>query len=148
MIQLPEVGTRNFFLSPQSQLRNLKKALPQLQFCNFLKNVAPQPQLRNSANAIFSEVRNFKSAIWELYFRNFRQMLGVEKLKIIYFLAPGAYSALWNTGLSTTPKKICTCTPPPHSKCMYIPVQYVYKWKSGKNRTMYLVTQDSSRTFI
>jgi hypothetical protein len=51
----PEVGTRNlFFLSPQSQLRNLKEALPQSQFRNFLKNVAPQLQLRNSAIAIFS----------------------------------------------------------------------------------------------
>jgi hypothetical protein len=59
---LAEVGTRNFFLSPQSQLRNLKEVLPQSQFRNFLKNVAPQPQLRNSAIAIFSEIRNFKSA--------------------------------------------------------------------------------------
>jgi hypothetical protein len=56
------VGTRNFFLSPQSQLRNLKEALPQSQFRNFFKNVAPQPQLRNSAIAIFSEVRNFNTA--------------------------------------------------------------------------------------
>jgi hypothetical protein len=69
---------RNFFSSPQSQLRNLKEALPQSQFRNFLKNVAPQPQLRNSAIAIFSEVRNFKSATRELYFRNFRQIFGVE----------------------------------------------------------------------
>jgi hypothetical protein len=69
---------RNFFLSPQSQLRNLKEALPQSQFRNFLKNVAPQPQLRNPAIAIFPEVRNFKSATWELYFRNFRQIFGVE----------------------------------------------------------------------
>jgi hypothetical protein len=72
------VGTRNFFSSPQSQFRNLKEALPQSQFRNFLKNVAPQPQLRNSVIAIFSEVRNFKSATQELYFRNFRQVFGVE----------------------------------------------------------------------
>jgi hypothetical protein len=58
-----EVGTRNFFLSPQSQLRNLKEALPQSQFRNFLKNVAPQPQLRNSANAIFSEIRNLRALL-------------------------------------------------------------------------------------
>jgi hypothetical protein len=56
------VGARNFFWSLQSQFRNLKKELPQSHFRNFLKNVAPQPQLRNSAIAIFSEVRNFKSA--------------------------------------------------------------------------------------
>jgi hypothetical protein len=53
------VGTRNFFLSPQSQFRNLKEALPQSQFRNFLRNVAPQLQLRSSAIANFSEVRNF-----------------------------------------------------------------------------------------
>jgi hypothetical protein len=56
-----------FFLSPQSQLRNLKEALPQSQFRNFLKNVAPQPQLRNSAIAIFSEIRNFKSASQQIF---------------------------------------------------------------------------------
>ncbi len=71
-----EVGTRNFFLSPQSQFRNLKEALPQSQFHNFWRNVAPQPQLRNSAIAIFSEIRNFKSATWELQFRNFRHIFG------------------------------------------------------------------------
>jgi hypothetical protein len=42
-----EVGTRNFFLNPQSQFRNLKEALPQSQFRNCLRNVAPQPQFRN-----------------------------------------------------------------------------------------------------
>jgi hypothetical protein len=30
-----EVGTRTFYLSPESQLRNLKEALPQPQFRNF-----------------------------------------------------------------------------------------------------------------
>jgi hypothetical protein len=44
-VKSAEVGTRNFFLRPQSQFRNLKEALPQSQFCNFLRNVAPQ--LRN-----------------------------------------------------------------------------------------------------
>ncbi len=72
------MGTRNFFLSPQSQLRNLKETLSQPQFRNFLKNVAPQPKLRNSTIAIFSEVRNFKSATWEFYFRNFRQIFDVD----------------------------------------------------------------------
>jgi hypothetical protein len=49
---LAEVGMRNFFLSPQSQFRNLKEALPQSQFHNFLRNVTPQPQLRNRNSAI------------------------------------------------------------------------------------------------
>ncbi len=39
------------FLSPQSQFRN------------FLRNVTPQPQLRNSAIAIFSEVRNLRASL-------------------------------------------------------------------------------------
>ncbi len=71
-----EVGKRNFFLSPQSQFRNLKEAPPQSQFRNLWRNVIPQLQLRNSAIAIFSEVRNFKSATWELQFRNFRHIFG------------------------------------------------------------------------
>ncbi len=71
-------GHVQLFFSPQSQLRNLKETLPQSQFRNFLKNVAPKPQLRNSAIAIFSEVRHLKSATWELYFRNFRQIFDVE----------------------------------------------------------------------
>jgi hypothetical protein len=62
------------FLSPQSQFRNLKEALPQSQFCNFLRNVAPQP--RNSA------VCNFKSATWELQFRNFQHIFGHGILSI------------------------------------------------------------------
>jgi hypothetical protein len=44
-----EVGERNFFLSPQSQFRNLKESLPQSRFRNFLKKCC-------SAIAIFSEV--------------------------------------------------------------------------------------------
>ncbi len=62
-INWAEVGTRNFFSSPQSQCRNLQEALPQSQFRNFLRNVAPQPQLRNSAIAIFSEVRNLRVSL-------------------------------------------------------------------------------------
>jgi hypothetical protein len=45
-----EVGTRNFFLSPQSQFRNLKETLPQSQFRNFLKqccSATATPQFRN-----------------------------------------------------------------------------------------------------
>jgi hypothetical protein len=43
-----EVGTRNFFLSPQSQFRNLKETLPQSQFRNFLKQCcSATPQFRN-----------------------------------------------------------------------------------------------------
>jgi hypothetical protein len=52
---------RNFFLGPQSQLRNLKEGLPQLQFRNFLRNLGPQLQFRN--NIFFRnsqlQVRNF-----------------------------------------------------------------------------------------
>jgi hypothetical protein len=47
------VGMCNFLLSPQSQFRSLKEALLQSQFRNFLRNVAPQPQLRSSAIRIF-----------------------------------------------------------------------------------------------
>ncbi len=65
-----------FFLIPQSQFRNLQEALPQSQFCNIYRNVAPQLQLPNSAIAIFSDVRNFKSATWELHFRNFWHIFG------------------------------------------------------------------------
>jgi hypothetical protein len=46
-MKMAEVGTRNFFSSPQSQFRNLMETLPQSQFRNFLRNVAPQPQFRN-----------------------------------------------------------------------------------------------------
>jgi thiosulfate reductase cytochrome b subunit len=51
-----------FFLSPQSQFRNLKEALPQSQFRNFKKNVAAQPQLRNSA--IFGIFLTVKSGLF------------------------------------------------------------------------------------
>jgi hypothetical protein len=61
-VYFPEVGTQNFFWSPQLQFRNSKEELPQSQFRNFEMNVAPQPQLRNSAITIFSEARNYKSA--------------------------------------------------------------------------------------
>ncbi len=64
---------RNFFLIPQSQFRNLKEALLQSQFRNFLRNVAPQPQFRNR-NFFRSpqlQVRNLS-----LHFRNFRNIFG------------------------------------------------------------------------
>ncbi len=62
--KITQVGTRNFFLSLQTQLRNLKEALLQSQFRNFLKNFAPQPQLRNSVIPIFSEVRNLRALLF------------------------------------------------------------------------------------
>jgi hypothetical protein len=69
------VGTRNFFLSPQLQFHNLKEALPQSQFRNFLRNVAPQPQLRNSAIAFFlksatlnPQLESFTSAMFGIFF--------------------------------------------------------------------------------
>jgi hypothetical protein len=57
------VGTRNFFLSPQSQLLNLKEALPQSKFRNLKKKVSLQLQLHNSAIVIFSEVRNLRALL-------------------------------------------------------------------------------------
>jgi hypothetical protein len=82
---IPEVGTRNFFLSPQSQLRNFKEALPQSQFRNFLKNVAPQPQLRNSTIAIFSEIRNFKSQLESFTSAILGRFLAWSSLKLYIF---------------------------------------------------------------
>jgi hypothetical protein len=81
------VGTRNFFWSPQSQFRNLKEALPQSQFRNFLGNVSPQPQLRNSAIAIFSEVHNLRASLpqYSAYFWPW------ISLKLYIFLPPGVF---------------------------------------------------------
>ncbi len=65
---LSEVGKRNFFLSPQSQFHNLKEALPQSQFRNFLKkccSATATPQLRNR-NFVWSpelQVRNLRASI-------------------------------------------------------------------------------------
>ncbi len=56
---------------PQLEGSTSAIAIPQHFF-----NIAPQPQLCNSAIAIFSEVRNFYSATWELQFRNFRHIFG------------------------------------------------------------------------
>ncbi len=58
------MGTRNFFLSPQSQFRNLKKALPKPQFRNFWRNVTPQPQLRNCNFFWSPQLERFNSAIF------------------------------------------------------------------------------------
>jgi phytoene/squalene synthetase len=60
------VGTHNFCLSPQPQFRNLKEALPQSQFRNFLRNVAPQLQLRNR-NFLSSQLESFTSAIFGIF---------------------------------------------------------------------------------
>ncbi len=49
-VQLVRGGHTQLFLSPQSQFRNLKKALPQLQFHNFFKkccSATATPQFRN-----------------------------------------------------------------------------------------------------
>jgi hypothetical protein len=66
---------RNFFLSPQSQFRNLKEALPQLQFRNFkemllrnrnsaipqsqffLKSATSSPQIESLNSSIFGKFR-------------------------------------------------------------------------------------------
>jgi hypothetical protein len=82
------VGTRNFFLSPQSEFCNLKEELPQLEGSTsaiaipelFKKccSATATLQLLNSAITIFSEVCNFKSATWELHFRNFWHIFGRE----------------------------------------------------------------------
>jgi hypothetical protein len=49
VVKASEVGMHHFFLGPQSQFLNLKEALPQSQFHNFLKNVGLQLQFRSSA---------------------------------------------------------------------------------------------------
>ncbi len=87
-IKKPEIKTKyaNIFVSIYQRwaratffwVRNrnsatLKEALLQVQFRNFLRNVAPQPQLRNCN---FFKVHNFKSATWELHFRNFWHFFG------------------------------------------------------------------------
>jgi hypothetical protein len=66
------VGTRNFFLSPQPQFRNLKEALPQSQFRNFLRNVAAQPQLRNrnfflKSATLNPQLERFTTAIFSIF---------------------------------------------------------------------------------
>jgi hypothetical protein len=66
----------NFFLSPQSQLRNLKEACPQSQFRNFLKNVAPQ--LRNRNFFWSPQPESFTFAI-------FGRFLAWSSLKYIFF---------------------------------------------------------------
>jgi hypothetical protein len=63
-----EVGTRNFFLSPQSQFRNLKEVLPQSQFRNFLKKccsatATPQFRNRNFFRSPQLQVRNLGALI-------------------------------------------------------------------------------------
>ncbi len=60
-----EVGKRNFFLSPQSQFRNLKEALPQSQFRNFLKkccSTTATPQFRNPNFFWSPQLESFNSA--------------------------------------------------------------------------------------
>jgi hypothetical protein len=71
-IQIIRGGHKQLFLSPQSQFRNLKKALLQSQFRNFLRNVALQPQLRNrnflEVPTLNPQPESFTSAIFGLFF--------------------------------------------------------------------------------
>jgi hypothetical protein len=70
------VGTRNFILSPQSQFRNLKEALPQSQFRSFLKkccSATATPQFRNR-NFYWSP--QLKFATWELHLCTFQHIFG------------------------------------------------------------------------
>ncbi len=74
-IKLTDVGTRNFFLSPQSQLRNFKDELPQSQFRNLFKNccsATATPQLGNR-NFFLSPQLESSTVLY-----NFRQIFGVE----------------------------------------------------------------------
>ncbi len=72
-------GHAQLFLSPQSQFRNLKEALPQSQFRNFLKICC-------SATAIPQSQFFLKSATWEFFFRNFRYIFlyGVARIYIFF----------------------------------------------------------------
>ncbi len=70
--QLAEVGTRNFFWSPQSQFRNLKEALPQSQFRNFLKKCCsataiPQSQFFLMSATSNPQLESFISAIFGIF---------------------------------------------------------------------------------
>jgi hypothetical protein len=61
------VGTRNFFLSPQLQFRNLKEALLQSQFLNFLKtccSAIPQSQSATSSLQLESFTSSILSYFW------------------------------------------------------------------------------------
>ncbi len=67
-------GHAQLFLCPQSQFSNLKEALQQSQFRNFLKKCCSQPQLRNSAIAFFMmsptsnlQLESFISAIFGMF---------------------------------------------------------------------------------
>jgi hypothetical protein len=65
-----EVGTRNFFLSLQSQCRNLKEALTQLQFRNFLKkccSAIPQSQFFLMSATSSPQLESFISAIFGIF---------------------------------------------------------------------------------
>jgi hypothetical protein len=70
--RIAEVGTRNFFLSPQSQFRNLKEALLQSQFRNFLKKCCsataiPQSQFFLKSATSSPQLESFTSAIFGIF---------------------------------------------------------------------------------
>jgi hypothetical protein len=60
----PVVGTRNFFLSPQSQFCNLKEALPQSQFRNFKKKCCSTTAIPQSQFFLKSQLESFNPAIF------------------------------------------------------------------------------------
>jgi hypothetical protein len=67
-----EVGTRNFFLSPHSQFRNLKEALLQSQFRNFLKKYCyataiAQSQFFLKSATSSQQLESFTSAIFGIF---------------------------------------------------------------------------------
>ncbi len=88
-----ELGTRNFFLSPQSQFRNLKEAPPQSQFRNFLKqcwSATATPLFRNR-KFFWSpqlQVHNLRASFpqFSTYFRLWNSK------KLYIFLPPGVFS--------------------------------------------------------
>jgi hypothetical protein len=86
---MSEVGTHNFFFSPQSQLRNLKDALPQSQFRNFLKKCCsttaiPQSQFFMKSATSSPQLESFTSAI-------FGRFLAWSSLKLYIYLLPGVF---------------------------------------------------------
>jgi hypothetical protein len=64
------VGTRNFFLSPQPQFRNLKETPLQSQFHNFLKKccfATATLQFRNRNFFLSPQLESFTSAIFDIF---------------------------------------------------------------------------------
>ncbi len=83
------MGTRNFFLSPQSQFRNMKK-----HFRNRNSATFKEMLLRNCNSAIPQSQFFPKSATWELHFRNFRHILGHGVAWNLIFFTTRCFSLL------------------------------------------------------